>query len=157
MKKGLTFIWYMMLVLSFAIIMLIFLTVGHSSVKFFIGSAVKNDANLRARDISGIINSMESGPDYVKVVYYLPKGKCVVNITNMSVHVKVPSSIPGLSQDARKFFIQDKCIKINPANFTCSENNYKEIHFYKVCNNIVVVEGHNTPNIGKLCQEGEFC
>jgi len=157
MKKGMTFIWYMLLVFSFAVIMLIFMTVGRSSVKFFIGSAVKNDATLRARDISGIINSMESSPDYTEVTYYLPKGKCTVNITNMSVHVTVPTSMPGISQDAKRFFIQDKCIRIKPANFECLRNEYKEIDFYKVCNVIVIKEQHDNPDIAELCQEGEFC
>ncbi len=152
--KGMSFLWYVMLVFSFAIIMLIFMTVGTSSVKFFIGMSVKNDATLRARDILGIVNTLESAPEYTKVVYYLPKGKCTVNITNMYVRVNVPSNTRGISQFSEKFFIENKCVKIKPINLTCSETAYKKIYFYRVHNTIVTT---TDSLINANDYEGEFC
>lgn len=152
--KGMSFLWYIMLVFSFAIIMLVFMTVGTSSVKFFIGMAVKNDATLRARDIMGIVNTLESSPDYTKVVYYLPKGKCTVNITSMYVRVTVPTEMHGISEFSEKFFINDSCVRIQDANFECSPSSYKKIYFFRVHNTIVptsnrVIDANN--------YEGEFC
>ena len=149
-----SFLWYIMLVFSFAIIILVFMTVGTSSVKFFIGMAVKNDATLRARDIEGIVNTLESAPEFTKVVYYLPKGRCTVNITDMYVRVEVPTGMKGISQKAERFFIENKCLKIEGANFTCSEGNYKSIYFFRVHNTIIAtVDRYITAN----SYEGEFC
>lgn len=152
--KGMSFLWYIMLVFSFAIIMLVFMTVGTSSVKFFMGLAVQNDAELRARDVVGIVNTLESSPEYTKVVYYLPKGRCTVNITKMYVRVTVPSNIRGVHQFSEQFFIDDKCVKIANANFECSPGTYKKIYFFRVHNTIVPTE-NGIIDVNNYV--GEFC
>ncbi len=126
MKKGdVTIEYYAYLFIAFLIIGLLLVTVGRKILVGFAGELVQTDAALTAREISGIVNVLQTSPENTTVFYYLSKGNCSINLTDIFVESRV--SFHGINRRGLSYFVENDCIKTISSYIECDPEKEKTI------------------------------